>query len=81
MLSEDGIRQGQSKPECPCDNACAESFFAAAKKELIYRKKYAIIEDVRKDGTDSIENYYNSKRLHFHLGCMSLVEFRFKNCA
>ena len=56
-------------------------FFATAKKELIYRKKYAIIDDVRKDVTDYIENFYNRKRLHSYLGYMSPVEFRLKNCA
>jgi len=81
MLSENEIRQSQSKPGCPYDNACVESFFATAKKELIYRKKYDIIDEVRKDVTDYIENFYNRKRLHSYLGYMSPVEFRLKNCA
>lgn len=32
MLSENGIRQSQSSPGCPYDNACMESFFATEKK-------------------------------------------------
>ncbi len=73
MLSENGIRQSQSNPGCPYDNACAESFFVTAKKELIYRKQYAIIDEVWKDETDYIENFYNRKRLHSYLGYMSLL--------
>ena len=62
-------------PGCPYDNACVESFFATAKKELIYHKKYAIIDEVGKDVTDYIENFYNRKRLHSYLGYMNPVEF------
>ena len=42
---------------------------------------YAIIDEVGKDVTDYIENFYNRKRLHSYLGYMSRVEFRLKNCA
>ncbi len=59
----------------------ARRAFLPQQKELIYRKKYAIIDEVRKDVTDYIENFYNRKRLHSYLGYMSPVEFRLKNCA
>lgn len=64
MLKENGIRSSQSKPGYPYDNAYVESFFATAKKELIYRKRYVIKDDVRRDVADYIENFYNRKRLH-----------------
>lgn len=37
-----------SRPGCPYDNACVESFFASLKKEKIYRKKYETMEEVKK---------------------------------
>ena len=38
------IEGSMSVPGCPYDNSCAESFFATLKKELIFRKKYAMIK-------------------------------------
>ena len=57
------------------------AFLPQQKKELIYHKKYAIIDEVGKDVTDYIEKFYNRKRLHSYPGYMSPVEFRLKNCA
>ena len=39
-------------------------FFASLKKELIYRKKYATIDEVKTDVFRYIELFYNRKRLH-----------------
>ena len=55
-------------------------FFASLKKELIYRKKYATIDEVKTDVFRYIELFYNRKRLHSSLGYMSPVEYRLKNC-
>ena len=55
-------------------------FFASLKKELIYRKKYDTIEEVKTDVFRYIELFYNRKRLHSSLGYMSPVEYRLKNC-
>lgn len=55
-------------------------FFASLKKELIYRKKYATIDDVKTDVFRYIELFYNRKRRHSSLGYMSPVEYRLKNC-
>ncbi len=65
---------------CPYDNSCMESFFASLKKELIYRKKFDTIEEVKTDVFRYIELFYNRKRLHSSLGYMSPVEYRLKNC-
>ena len=51
-----------SAPGCPYDNSCMESFFASLKKELIYRKKYDIIEEVKIDVFRYIELFYNRKQ-------------------
>ncbi len=65
----------------PYDNACVESFFATAKKELIYTKKYATMEEVKQDVDDYIENFHNRKRLHSYLGYMRTAQYRLRNCA
>ena len=70
-----------SRPGCPYDNACAESFFATLKKECIYLKQYSTIEEVKKDIFEYIELFYNRKRMHSYLGYMSPVEYRLAHCA
>ena len=75
------IRQSMSRAGCPYDNACSESFFATAKKECIYLKKYATIEEVKADIFEYVELFYNRKRMHSYLGYMSPVEYRLAHIA
>lgn len=35
MLKNNGIKGRMSRPECPYDNSCVESFFATIKKNAI----------------------------------------------
>ncbi len=49
MLAEHGIKGSMSKPGCPYDNVSMESFFATLKKERIYRREYATMEEVKAD--------------------------------
>ena len=81
MLEKHGIIGSMSKPGCPYDNACTESFFSSAKKECIYRKKYDNIEAVKTDLFEYIELFYNRKRVHASLGYLSPVEYRLSNMA
>lgn len=76
MLDENKIISSMSKPVCPYDNSCVDSFFATLKKECIYRKSYATIEEIRHDVFEYIELFYNGKRMHSVLGYMSPVEYR-----
>ena len=76
MLDENKIISSMSKPGCPYDNSCVESFFATLKKECIYRKSYATIEEIRRDVFEYIELFYNRKRMHSVLWYMSPVEYR-----
>ena len=64
MLAEHGIKGSMSEPGCPYDNASMESFFATLKKERIYRREYATMEEVKADMFRYIELFYNRKRLH-----------------
>ncbi|MBR6410383.1 MAG: IS3 family transposase [Clostridia bacterium] len=68
-----------SKPGCPYDNSCMESFLASMKKEFLSRKEYATIDAVKQDVFYYIEMFYNRKRLHSALGYLSPVSYRLKN--
>jgi len=81
MLIKYGITGSMSRPSCPYDNACVESFFGSAKKECIYRKEYDNIEEVKHDVFKYIELFYNRKRLHASLGYLSPVEYRLSKMA
>ena len=70
-----------SKAGCPFDSSCVESFFATTKKECIYRKSYATMEDVENDMFQYIELFYNRKRIHSTLGYLSSVEYRMRMAA
>ena len=76
MLDENNMTPSMSKAGCPYDNACVESFFSTAKRECIYRKEYATIDEVKQDLFEYIELFYNRKRMHGSLGHMSPVEYR-----
>lgn len=76
MLEKYELEGSMSRPGCPYDNACLESFFSTAKKERIYRKVYGTLEEVKSDLFEYIELFYNRKRMHSHLGYMSPVEYR-----
>ncbi len=78
MLEEYNIVSSMSRPGCPYDNSCMESFFASLKKECIHRKQYDTMEEVKRDIFAYVELFYNRKRLHAYLGYMSPVAYRIK---
>jgi len=57
------------------DNAVAESFFSALKKERIKRRIYPNRDAARSDVFDYIEMFYNPVRRHGSAGDLSPVEF------
>lgn len=61
------------------DNAVAESFFGALKKERIKRRIYPNREAARSDVFDYIEMFYNPVRRHGSAGDVSPVEFERRN--
>lgn len=65
-----------SRPGCPYDNSCVESFFATLKKERIYRRHYETEIELRQDMFKYVELFYNGKRRHSYLGYKSPVEYR-----
>jgi transposase InsO family protein len=50
------------------DNAVAESFFATLKLDLIHRRTWRDVHDVREAVFEYIEVFYNRRRLHSSLG-------------
>ena len=75
MLKEKKMQGSMSRPGCPYDNSCVESFFASLKKEKIYRREYATMEEVKKDIFWYIEMFYNRKRRHSTLKYMTPIEY------
>lgn len=57
------------------DNAVAESFFSTIKKELIYRRPWLNIDEVRGEVFEYVEVYYNRKRLHSTLDYLTPSEY------
>jgi putative transposase len=68
------IQSMSAKGDC-YDNACAESFFATLKKELIHGRKFKTRVEAKRAVINYIETWYNSRRLHSTLGYMSPNEF------
>ena len=75
LLKQHGIVPSMSRRGNCYDNAVAESFFSALKKERIKRRIYPSREAARSDVFDSIEMFYNPVRRHGSAGDLSPVEF------
>jgi len=74
-LKEHGIRQSMSRKGDCWDNACAETFFASLKTELIGDRIFQTREQARRELFEYIELFYNRRRLHSYLGYLSPEEF------
>ena len=70
-----GIRQSMSRKGDCWDNACAETFFASLKTELIGDRIFATREQARREMFEYIEVFYNRRRLHSYLGYLTPHEF------
>jgi transposase InsO family protein len=57
------------------DNACAESFWATLKVELVHHEDYATLDEARQSIFEYIEVFYNRQRLHSSLGYLSPEAF------
>src|SRR4051795_1900197 len=53
----------------------AESFFATLKNELIERRSWSSVAQVRTAVVEYIEVFYNRRRLHSSLGYLSPAEY------
>ncbi len=75
MLNERGITQSMSRKGNCYDNAIIENFFGTIKSELYYLKKYASIDELKKDIKEYID-YYNKDRIRLNLKGMSPIKYR-----
>lgn len=69
-----GALQSMSRPGCPYDNACAESFFRSLKLECVDAEHFA----TRAQATSCIAEYmlrYNRLRIHETLGYRTPAQF------
>ena len=71
VLSVSKAKQSMSRKGDCWDNACAESFFASLKKEVIYRNHYRTREEARAAIFWYIEVFYNRYRPHSYLNGIS----------
>jgi transposase InsO family protein len=74
-LRDHGIRQSMSRKGDCWDNACAETFFASLKTELIGDRVFVTREQARREIFEYIEVFYNRRRLHSYLGYLTPHEF------
>jgi transposase InsO family protein len=56
------------------DNAVAESFFATLKRELIHRRNWTDVDDVRRSAFEYIDVFYNQRRMHSSLAYKTPAE-------
>jgi transposase InsO family protein len=61
------------------DNAAMEAFWSTLKLELIYRRQFEDLAQVRQALFDYIEVFYNRKRLHSALGYRAPTDFECAN--
>lgn len=71
------FRSMSGKGSC-YDNAPMESFFNTLKRECIGTEVFKDVETAEKEIFNYIECYYNNKRRHSTLGCLSPVKFEEK---
>ena len=74
LLRGHNVRQSMSKKGDCYDNACAESFFATLKKELIHRCRFQTRAEASLKTLDYIL-WYNNKRIHSRLGGCAPSEY------
>jgi putative transposase len=75
LLQAHGIKSSMSKSGDCLDNAVAERFFGTLKRECLNNWQDKPSEEVRHEITDYIEMFYNSERLHSHLGYLCPNEY------
>jgi len=75
LATRAGVVQSMSRKGDCWDNACAETFFASLKTELIGDHIFVTREQARREIFEYMEVFYNRRRLHSYLGYLTPMEF------
>ncbi len=75
QLKARGIKISMSRKGDCWDNAPTESFFGTLKKELVYRTKFADMDEAKTKIFEYIESFYNRRRRHSTLDYMTPTEY------
>ena len=75
LLKAHGIEGSMSRKGDCWDNAVVESFFGTLKQERVQWRNYQTRSEAQQDILEYISMFYNSRRLHSHLGYMSPNDF------
>jgi putative transposase len=75
VLTQHRCVQSMSRKGDCWDNAVAESFFGALKRELVHHERFNSREAAKLLIFDYIEVFYNRERRHSHLGYLTPEEF------
>ena len=75
LAADRGIVQSMSRKGDCWDNACAETFFASLKTELVGSRIFVTREQARREIFEYLEVFYNRRRLHSYLGYLTPDEF------
>lgn len=76
-LSAAGLVASMSRKANCYDNAAMEAFWSTLKLELVYRRAFADIGQLRRALFDYIEVFYNRRRLHSALAYQSPAAFEY----
>lgn len=76
LRSNGRIRSSMGQVGCAFDNAVAESFFAALKKELVHRTEFPTRSHAEEAVANYIEIFYNHRRPHQALGYATPAAYR-----
>jgi putative transposase len=75
LAEQRGIHQSMSRKGDCWDNACAETFFASLKTELVGSCIFETREQARREIFEYIEVFYNRQRLHSYLDYCTPAEY------
>ena len=81
MVEAAGGEVSMSRPGNPYDNAFCESFIGKLKQEQWDGRRYARVDEARRDLRRILEEVYNTERIHSALGYLTPAEFEQQHAA
>ncbi len=75
LLKEFNIKRSLSAKGCPYDNAVAEAQFKIVKTEFINNRYFETLDQLKRE-LSAYVYWFNNKRIHGSLGCLSPMEYK-----